>query len=248
VSATTASQARARTDGRERDRLDAATRVVVQPIAAPSILGLFGFASATFMVSTHMAGWYGTPVSPLYLFPFAAMFGGVAQFLAGMWSYRARDGLGTAMHGMWGSFWIAYGILFLLVAVGAITVPARGAFPELGYWFLTLSAITIAGAVAATGESLGLFSVLAVLAVGAALAAVHYLVGGTGWLNAAGWVLFASSVLAYYTAAAFLLEGAFGRTVLPLGKPFRREANIPGERATEVTGFPHGEPGVRRGQ
>jgi uncharacterized protein len=232
---------------REHDGLRAATRVVLQPIAAPSILGLFGFASATFMVSAHMAGWYGTPTSPLYLAPFAAMFGGLAQFLAGMWSYRARDGLGTAMHGMWGSFWLAYGILYLLVAVGAIVVPATGTFPELGYWFLTLAAITGMGAIAATGENLGLFSVLAVLTVGAAFAAVHFLVGGTGWLKASGWVLFASSVLAYYTAAAMMLEGAFGRVVLPLGKPMRA-ANVPGERVTEVAEFAHGEPGVRRGQ
>jgi len=31
--------------------------------------------------------------------------------MAGMWAYRARDAVATAMHGMWGSFWIAYGIL-----------------------------------------------------------------------------------------------------------------------------------------
>jgi len=31
--------------------------------------------------------------------------------VAGMCAYRARDAVATAMHGMWGSFWIAYGIL-----------------------------------------------------------------------------------------------------------------------------------------
>src|SRR3954453_7516583 len=88
----------------------AQTRVSLQPIAAPSILGLFGFASATFMVAANLAGWYGNTKSPTLLFPFAAAFGGVAQFIAGMWAYRARDGLATAMHGMWGSFWMAYGV------------------------------------------------------------------------------------------------------------------------------------------
>ena len=60
-------------------------RVFLQPIAAPSILGLFGFAGATFIVAANMAGWYGSVTTPGYLFPFAAFFGGVAQFLAGMW-------------------------------------------------------------------------------------------------------------------------------------------------------------------
>jgi hypothetical protein len=43
-----------------------------------------------------------------------------------MWAYRARDGLATAMHGMWGAFWMAYGLLFLLVATKTLTVPASG--------------------------------------------------------------------------------------------------------------------------
>jgi len=142
--------------GENADSWAARTRVVLQPIAPPSILGLFAFAGATFIVAAHLAGWYGTTTSPEYLFPFAAIFGGVAQFAAGMWAYRARDGLATAMHGMWGSFWMAYGILFLLVAVGAVTVPASGSFPELGYWFLALGVITAFGALAALAEGVDL--------------------------------------------------------------------------------------------
>src|SRR5919206_2920742 len=93
------------------------TRIFLQPIAAPSILGLFGFAAATFVVAANLAGWYGDhTTTPLVLAPFAAVFGGIAQFLAGMWAYRARDGLATAMHGMWGSFWIGYGILSVMLA------------------------------------------------------------------------------------------------------------------------------------
>ena len=86
----------------ERNGNDVAARVFLQPIAPPSILGLFGFAGATFMVAANLAGWYRTTKSGGYLWPFAAVFGGVAQFLAGMWGYRARDAIATAMHGMWG--------------------------------------------------------------------------------------------------------------------------------------------------
>ena len=93
-----------------RDR----TRLVLTPIAAPSILGLFGFAGATFIVAAYLANWYGTAATPFFLFPFALFFGGLAQLVAGFYSYRARDGLATAMHGMWGSFWLAFGILNLL--------------------------------------------------------------------------------------------------------------------------------------
>src|SRR4051795_12107613 len=122
-----------------------ATRVVLQPIAAPSILGLFGFAGATFMVAANVAGWYGNhTTTPLALAPFALVFGGVAQFMAGMWAYRARDAVATAMHGMWGSFWLAYGVLQLLVATGVL---ATGGTLDhaLGFWFIALCAITFSG-------------------------------------------------------------------------------------------------------
>lgn len=228
------------------------TRVFLQPIAPPSILGLFGFAAATFIVATHLAGWYGSTDTPLYLAPFCATFGGLAQFLAGMWAYRARDGLATAMHGMWGSFWIAFGILFTLVATGAVTFDSNVAFDAFGYWFFALAVITACGAIAALAENLGLVSVLTTLAVGAAFVAIGYVTdatpaAGQGWLEAGGWVLFASSVLATYTAAAMMLEGTFGRVVLPLGKPVKR-ANVPGEIVTRAIEYEHAEPGVRQGQ
>src|SRR4051812_22938863 len=223
------------------------TRVVLQPIAPPSILGLFCFAGATFIVAAHAAGWYGNANSPTYLFPFAAFFGGVAQFAAGMWAFRARDGLATAMHGMWGAFWMAYGLLFLLVATGDVTVPAKGAFPELGYWFLALAVITACGAAAALAESLGLVATLVTLAVGSAFLAVHYLAGGIGWQHTGGWVLVASAIAATYTAAAMMLEGTFGRVILPLGKP-DMAANRPGATITQPFEFSAGMPGVRQGQ
>jgi len=222
------------------------TRVFLQPIAAPSILGLFGFAGATFMVAANMAGWYGTANSGIYIFPFAAVFGGIAQFAAGMWGFKARDGIATAMHGMWGSFWMAYGLLWGLHAAKILTFP-EGEFTPIGYWFLVLAVITACGALAAAFENLGLFAVLGTLAVGSALAAVFYLTGGEGWKEAGGWVLLASSWLATYVAAAMMLEGAAGKVLLPLGH-LNRRANTPGRHEHVPLQFALGEPGVRQGQ
>ena len=223
------------------------TRIFLQPIAAPSILGLFGFAGATFMVATHQAEWFGNPTSPTFLFPFAAMFGGLAQFLAGMWAYRARDAVATAAHGTWGAFWLAYGILNLLVATGDITVPTGGKFVELGYWFLVLAGITTSIAIASLAESIGLFAVLSTLAAGSAFTAIGFLTTGTTWEQVGGWVLIASAVIAWYVATAMLLASAWSRTVLPLGK-FDKRANMPGMRPAYPIQFELGEPGVKHGQ
>jgi hypothetical protein len=82
----------------EEKEESAPAQIFLQPVAAPSILGLYGFAGATFMVAAHMAHWYGTTTTDFYLVPFAAMFRGIAQFSAGMWAFKARDAVATAMH------------------------------------------------------------------------------------------------------------------------------------------------------
>ena len=221
------------------------TRVFLQPIAAPSILGLFGFAGATFAVAANMAGWYGTTASTQYLAPFALAVGGIAQFSAGMWAFRARAAIASAMHGIWGSFWIAYGVLQFLLAAGA--VPERGGDQAIGFWFISLAAITAFGTIAAIRKNVALTTVLGTLALGAALIAVFRLAGGTGWEHAAGWVLLVSAALATYTAGAMMIAGAWGRTILPLGE-YRKAANIPGGRPIRTLEYELGEPGVRQGQ
>ncbi len=221
-------------------------RVVLAPIAAPSILGLFGFSAATLMVGAYLAGWYGSVTTPLYLFPFALVVGGIAQFLAGMWAYKARDGLATAMHGVWGSFWVGWGILQLLFATGTLPNPGIND-PGFGFWFIALAAITLMGTFAAIGENIALTAVLGTLTAGSTCAAIAYMAGVTGWERAAGWLFVFAAGFAWYTAGAMMLEGSFKRVILPLGKYSARQ-NVPGTRALEPIEFPTGMPGVRVGQ
>lgn len=222
------------------------TRVVLQPVAAPSILGLYGFAGATLIVAANLAGWYGGKTSPMFLFPFAMFFGGLAQFLAGMWAYKARDALATAMHGTWGAFWLGYGVLQLLFATHVLTQPT-GAFPELGFWFIALAGITTAGALAALLENLALFGVLGTLAAGSILAAIAFIGNYAGIEKVAGWVLVISAIIAWYTASAMMLAASAKRVILPLGK-YQRDANIPGHAVTTPIQYEWAEPGVRMGQ
>lgn len=219
--------------------------VSLRPIAAPSVLGLFGFAGATFMVATNLAGWYGNALTPLLLFPFAAMFGGLAQFLAGMWSYRARDTLATAMHGTWGAFWLGYGILYLLIALRVLPV-AAGTSVAFGYWFVALAAITWSGAFAALAENLGLAAVLGTLAAGATCVAIGHLAAVSGWDKVGAWLFIVSALLAWYVATAMMLESTYKRVILPVGKI--GGANVPGRPPRQLIQFPLGEPGVKVGQ
>lgn len=226
------------------------TNINLSPVAAPSVLGLWGFAVSTFMVAANIAGWYGNDTTtPLVLAPMAFAFGGIAQFLAGMWSYRARDALATGIHGAWGSFWIAYGIYHLLVALGIVpgTATSPVAATAFGFWFIGLAAITWIGAFAAMAENLAVSLVLLTLAAGSTLLAIG-LIGGFGGVEiAAGWTLVASAGVAFYTGSAMVLEATYKRVVLPMGKR-GPEPNAPGAKPKEMIQFQAGEPGVKAGQ
>lgn len=227
------------------------SRVFLQPIAAPSILGLFGLATATMMVGAWMAGWYGSLLTPLILFPFVLFAGGLAQFLAGMWSYRARDGLATAVHGMWGAFWFAFGLLFMMVAMGAfptLIAPRIGiANPEFGFWFVVMCVISGLCMLAALADNLGMAVVLLLLSVGSGFTAAGFFAGASWPVRVAGWLFVISAAAALLTAAAMMLENSFGRTILPLGR-YTAAANIPGRKAVRPLEYRGGQPGVRIGQ
>ena len=223
-------------------------RVFLQPIAAPSVLGLFGFAGATFIVASNMAGWYGNASTPGYLFPFAAFFGGLAQFTAGMWAYRARDAVATAMHGMWGSFWLAYGLLQLLVATGVLQT--GGTLDHaLGFWFIALCAITFSGMLGAFAEGnigvavrarrprrrlrtrRGRLSLIQYRSAACGRLGLHHLGG--------------ARMVCRRPDDAERRGGT--RSILPLFKT-DKASNTPGAKPTRAIELEWGEPGVKKGQ
>lgn len=226
------------------------SRVVISPVASPSAMGLFAFSAATLMVAGDLAGWYGSSHTMMYFAPFALAFGGIGQFLAGMWSYKARDTIATVAHTMWGSFWIGFGILWLMIGGKALAMPAGAGtthITALGMWFVMLAVLTTLCALAAVGKNVALFTTLGLLSAGSALLAAGYLGGSHTTIVAGGWVLVASVGAAIYTGAALMFADSYGRTILPLGK-FKKDANVPGRVVVHPIEYAGGMPGVRVGQ
>jgi succinate-acetate transporter protein len=123
-----------------------AVSIFLQPIAPPAALGLAGFAGSTWITASWIANWWGSPDSPSIFFPFVAFFGGLAQFIAGLYGFHARDTLVSVINTMWGSFWISVGLLYLLVATKVL--PSHSIytqFPELASWFVILAVFTWSG-------------------------------------------------------------------------------------------------------
>jgi hypothetical protein len=184
--------------------------------AAPWILGLYALASAAFIMATRWADWYsGSDASQSLLLPFAAVLGGLT-LLAAMWAVEVSDGLATAIFGTWGAFWIADGLLNALFVSGRVARPA-GQFPEMGFWFIAVAAITWAAAIAALARSVAAGLTFGLLAAGSTVAAIADIAGRGGLKPIVGWLFILSAIVGWYTATGIMFEEAFHRSVLPLG-------------------------------
>jgi succinate-acetate transporter protein len=222
--------------------------VLLQPVAAPSVLGYFALSSALIIYGTWFAGWWGNAQSPASFFPFLLLFGGVGQFAAAMWSYRARNGVAAALHGSWAAFWLGIGLIYLLATTKTITVPPPGGrWDSLGQWFIYMAVVTWTTAFAALARSPGGFIAQGTLASGAAIASAALLLGSSGWADVAGWVFVFAAGFAFYVGAALMLDNVYGIVVLPLLHR-RGAANVPGRTPAEPIQYEHGDPGVKVGQ
>ena len=226
----------------------ARSRVFLTPIAAPSIMGLFGFMIGTVMLGAWQAGWYGTALTPVIIWPFAMFAGGIMQSIAAVASFRARDGVAVAVHTAWGSFWVGWGILELLVTMHVLPpIPLGATSPSFAFWFIALTLVTSFGALGALAQNMGVFITLGTLSAGSALTAAGFYAGSLGTVRAGGWLFVVSAAAAWLTAGAMVLEHSFGRTIIPLGK-WSMAGNIPGAKPTDPISYPAGMPGVRIGQ
>ncbi|MBJ6727791.1 acetate uptake transporter [Geomesophilobacter sediminis] len=216
-------------------------RVFLQPIAAPSILGLFAFAASTFILAAWAVGWYGTPLSAYFIVPFVGVFGGIVQLLAAMWAFRARDGVATAIHGTWGAFFLSFALLHVMYLYQPGLQRTGLQFPEMGFWFIAVAAISWVTTLAAMAQRWSLAAVLMSVSAGATLFAISLLTG-TAWCSVAGGYLFILSALcALYDSTAQVLKEVYGHEVLKVGIT-PRVLSEPGIMVGT------GEPGVIHGQ
>ena len=172
------------------------------------------------------------------------------QAIAAVASLRARDGAAVAAHTAWGSFWIGWGILQLLVATHVMAPIPLGAANEAlaalsGIGAMTL--VTFWAALGALANNVLVFITLAVLTAGAAVTAAGFWAGSLGTDNAGGWLYVISAAAAWLAAGAMVLEHSFGRSIIPVGK-WSKHANVPGAKVTDPIAYPIGMPGVKVGQ
>jgi succinate-acetate transporter protein len=177
--------------------------------ANPAPLGLCGFAFTTWLLSMINVGWFPAGAMPLVLAS-AFVFGGGAQFLAGLMEYPRANSFGLVAFCGYGSFWLTYGVF---VEMHPTAVPA-------GFvaWFqLQWGVFTAAMFIASLSHNLVTQAIFAALTVTFVLLAWGEFTANAALHRAGGYFGLVTALLAFYGAMGQVINESHGRTICPLG-------------------------------
>jgi len=196
--------------------------------ADPGPLGLAAFAGTTFVLSLINAGLVGTQKVPGGgLLPLVAAlalaYGGVAQFLAGIWEFRTGNTFGAVAFCSYGAFWISLYFVVQSVASNAPTEVFSGLGLYLWMWGIFTAYMFVASLRTTAAVAL-VFLLLAitfiVLGIGnSALAGTKDVTNGT--IKLGGYIGLVTAIVAWYASFAAVINSTFGRVLMPV-VPLRR--------------------------
>lgn len=196
-------------------------------VADPAPLGLGAFALTTFILSAHNA-WGGNVAPLLAFFGFAVFYGGLAQFMAGMYEFKNRNAFGATAFATYGAFWMGLATFVGLVLMGKVK-PEEVAI-SLGWILLAFAIFNTYMLLWSTRINAAVFLVFLTLEVTEILLFIGNFMGeaaGTGLLAWGGWIGILTALVAWYASAAALVNGMAGRPILPVGRPMWTEAASP---------------------
>ncbi len=205
-------------DDTEISRLEERAAVTV---ANSSTLGLWGFATGTWMTGTIIAGVFPTSAFTAVI-PVLLVFAGLTQFIAGLYAFRRANVLAATAFCSFGAFNVATAMFFAMQAANTLGTSGPPIVLQ-GFLLESFGLIAFALTIAALRTNAALVLTLGTLTVGYVLAGIPNLadaVGQPGWMVVqalGGWFLVASAALAFYTGMALVVNSTWHRTLLPLG-------------------------------
>jgi succinate-acetate transporter protein len=203
-------------------------------VADPAPLGLAAFALTTFVLSAHNA--LGATTAPLLaVFGFAAFYGGLAQFAAGMWEFRNRNVFGATAFSTYGGFWL--GVATFLVLVLAGKVAGKDVTQSLGWILLAFAIFNTYMLVWSARINAAVFGVFLTLEITEILLFIGNFSGnaaGSGLVAIGGWVGILTALVAWYASAAGVINGMSSRPVLPVGGPLWTDGGAAARPAARV--------------
>lgn len=187
-------------------------------IANPGALGLFSFASTTFILSLYNVNARGVAI-PNVVVGMACFCGGLAQLLAGMWEFPRGNVFGATAFTSYGAFWMSYATIF--IPNSGILVAYDGHADELsqalGIYLITWFVVTFLLMLGALRRNVSFVALLFFLCITFVLLAIGAWNASVNLTKAGGAFGILTAMIAYYCGLSELLvkgESWFG---LPLG-------------------------------
>ena len=179
--------------------------------ANPAPLGLFGFATTTWLLSMLNAGWFPIVKDLPLMMATAFAFGGVAQFLAGLLEYPRGNTFGFVAFTSYGSFWFAFALY--------IEALPRGELAFQGAFLLVWGVLTALLFIATLKLNKVLQWVFGTLIVAFVLLGLSHLLPEPigGMLHTiGGYVGMVTALLAAYQATAEVVNDVNEKIVMPI--------------------------------
>ncbi|KAI1500485.1 GPR1/FUN34/yaaH family-domain-containing protein [Biscogniauxia marginata] len=191
-------------------------------LASANPLGLLAFATSLFMLSLFELRPRGIETNNIVIANMI-FFGGISQVIAGIIDFVAGNAFGATVFSAYGAFNLAYSLIFIPgsgILASYADAETGGLKPEfhqavalfVWQWFI----ITVIFTIGAVRANYVLLSVLSLADVTLILIATGNMTGNENLLRASAGFGFASSVLAYYAAAAYLYVDGTTPFTLPL--------------------------------
>ncbi|HET6876207.1 MAG TPA: acetate uptake transporter [Jatrophihabitans sp.] len=196
-------------------RVQELNEVASATVGEPGPMSLFGFAVGTLLIALPITGELPLTTT-LAALPALLIFGGIAQFIGGLFSYRKGNTFAATAFCAFGANNVVVSTYFLFQATGL--------FPKNHDTLLFLAIDLFCFAYIAFVLFLASFKfnaafVLVLLALfpGYGLSAVGNITGMPALIGQiGGWFLIVSAGLAFYAAAALALNSTYERPVLPM--------------------------------
>ncbi|KAJ7725285.1 Gpr1 family protein [Mycena maculata] len=187
-------------------------------VANPAALGLFSFASTTFILSLYNVSVRGI-TTPNVVVGMAIFTGGLAQLLAGMWEFPRGNVFGATAFTSYGAFWLSYAAILIPGSGIAAAYTDKTEFGNaIGIYLMSWFIITTLLLIASLRKSIAFIALFGCLAVTFLLLGVGALTAIAHVSTAGGALGLVTAFIAYYIGLSELLVGERAAIVgLPTG-------------------------------
>jgi succinate-acetate transporter protein len=196
--------------------LEKSTSAAPSKIANPGPLGLFSFASTTFILSLYNLQTRDI-THPNVVVGMAIFCGGLAQLLAGMWEFPKGNAFGATAFTSYGAFWMSYATILLPGSgvLAAFTDPTELS-SALGIYLMAWFMVTFLLLIVSLRKNVGLVVLFSCLTITFLLLAIGIFTASLAVTKSGGALGVVTAFVAYYVGLAELLSA--DNVHLPLGK------------------------------